>query len=63
MDSLQKIKDLSQKTNELQTLIEDFLNLHRAKKNKIANLEKEINHIKQTMNKYLDDLDEIIDQK
>ncbi len=32
-------------------------------KNKIGNLESEITDIKQNMTKYLDDLEELIDQK
>ncbi len=43
--------------------MEDFVNLHHAKKNKIENLESEIEEIKQNMNKYLDDLEDLIDQK
>ena len=33
------------------------------KKNKIANLETEIEDIKDNMNKYLDDLEELINKK
>ena len=43
--------------------MEDFVNLHKAKKNKIGNLESEIKDIKQNMNKYIDNLEELIDQK
>ena len=63
MDSIEKIKELKEKINELQILMEDFLNLHHAKKNRIGNLESEIDDIKRNMNKYLDDLEELIDQK
>ena len=63
MESMVKIKELKEKIYELQTLIEDFVNLHSAKKNKIINLESEIADIKENMNKYLDDLEELIDQK
>tara|TARA_B100001029_G_scaffold143449_1_gene123230 strand:+ start:241 stop:432 length:192 start_codon:yes stop_codon:yes gene_type:complete len=63
MESLAKIKELKAKINELQILMEDFINLHNAKKNKIGNLESEIADIKQNMNKYLDDLEELINQK
>ncbi len=58
-----KIKELKQKINELQILMEDFINLHDSKKNKIRNLETEIAEIKQNMNKYIDDLQELMDQK
>ena len=58
-----KIKELKQKIKELQILMEDFINLHDAKKNKIANLESEISEIKLNMNKYLDNLEELIDKK
>ena len=63
METKGKIRDLKEKLTELQILLEDFINLHQAKKNKIANLETEIADIKQNMNKYLDDLEETINQK
>ena len=63
MESLLKIKELKEKINVLQNLVEDFVDLHHAKKNKISNLEIEINQIKEKMNKYLDDLEQLIDQK
>ena len=63
MDSMSKIKDLKEKITELQNFLEDFINLNQANKKKIANLEGEIRNIKQNMNKYLDELEEIIDQK
>ena len=63
MDTMAKIKDLKEKIEELQNYMEDFINSHQAKKNKIGNLESEIIDIKQNMNKYLDDLEELIDQK
>ena len=63
MDSMAKVKELKEKIEELQNYMEDFINSHQAKKNKIANLETEIKQIKQNMNKYLDDLEEIIDSK
>ena len=62
MESLAKIEELKQKINELQTLMEDFINMHLAKKNKIGNLESEIDNIKKNMKKYLDDLEELIDK-
>ena len=58
-----KISDLKEKIRELQNYLEDFINSDQAKKNKIANLESEIRDIKKNMNKYLDDIEEIIDQK
>ena len=63
MDNISKIKEVNEKIKELQNYMEDFINLHQAKKNKIANLETEIADIKQNMNKYLDDLEETINQK
>ena len=63
MESLAKIRELKEKINELQILMEDFINLHHAKKNKIGNLESEILDIKQNINEYLDDLEELIDRK
>ena len=63
MESLAKIKELKEKIKELQILMEDFINLHNAKKNKIGNLESEIADIKQNMSNYLADLEELINQK
>ena len=57
------IKELKEKINELQILMEDFINLHHSKKNKIQKLESEITEIKQSMNKYIDNLEGLIDQK
>ena len=63
MESIAKIKELKEKVNKLQILMEDFINLHHSKKNKIVKLESEIADIKHNMNKYLDDLEDLIDQK
>ena len=63
MESIAKIKELKEKVNKLQILMEDFINLHHSKKNKIVKLESEIADIKHKMNKYLDDLEDLIDQK
>ena len=63
MDSIDKITKLKEKIIELQNYVEDFINSHQAKKNKIANLESEIKDMKYKMNRYLDDLEELIDQK
>ena len=58
-----KINDLKQKIQELQILMEDFINSHESKKNKIQNLESEIAEIKENMNRHLDDLEELMDKK
>ena len=63
MDTMAKISELKEKIKELQNYIEDFINSHQAKKNKIANLDSEIQDIKQNLNTYLDDLEELIDKK
>ncbi len=63
MDNISKIKEVNEKIKELQNYMEDFINLHQAKKNKIDNLESEIKDIKENMNKYLDELEELIFQK
>ena len=63
MDSLDNIRELKAKIKELQNYMEDFINMHQAKKSKIASLETEIKDIKDNMNKYLDNLEELIDQK
>tara|TARA_Y100000768_G_scaffold375788_1_gene347006 strand:- start:204 stop:395 length:192 start_codon:yes stop_codon:yes gene_type:complete len=63
MESVAKIKELKEKIDKLQSLMEDFINLYEAKKNKIANLETEIKDIKDNMNKHIDELEEIMDNK
>ncbi len=63
MDTMAKIEELKEKIEELQNYMDDFINFHQAKKNKIGSLESEIKDIKLKMNKYLDDLEELIDQK
>ena len=63
MDTMGKIKELKEKINELQNYLEDFVNSHHAKKNKIGSLENELTDIKKNMNKYLDDLEQLIDQE
>tara|TARA_B100000927_G_C16161861_1_gene347763 strand:- start:150 stop:341 length:192 start_codon:yes stop_codon:yes gene_type:complete len=63
MESLAEIRVLKQKINDLQILLDDFINLHLSKQNKITNLEVEIENIKQNMNEYLDELDVLINQK
>ena len=63
MESIQNIKELKEKIKELQILLEDFINLYHAKKNKIGNLESEIHDIKQNMNKYIDDLEDLLKQQ
>ena len=63
MESIAKLKELKEKINELHLLMEDFINLHEAKKNQIINLEVEIKEIKQNMNNYLDDLEKLIHQR
>ena len=37
--------------------------MHYSKKNKISNLESEIEDLKLNMNRYLDDLEDLIDKK
>tara|TARA_B100000886_G_scaffold307701_1_gene240918 strand:- start:1135 stop:1326 length:192 start_codon:yes stop_codon:yes gene_type:complete len=63
MESLTKIKELKEKMSELQNLLEDFTNLYESKKNKASKLEDDIDNIKHRMNKYLDSLEELIEQK
>ena len=63
MDSQAKIKEVREKISELQILVEDFVNMHYSKKNKISNLESEIEDLKLNMNGYLDDLEDLIDKK
>ncbi len=61
MDSQKKIQDLKLKINELKEYLDDFIDLHQAKKNKISNLEKEIKDIKNDMNKYLDEIEKLME--
>ena len=63
MENMPKTKELKEKISDLERLVEDFLNLHQSKKNKILNLQRDIEDMKQNMNKYLDDLEDLIDQK
>ena len=49
--------------NELQNLVEDFLDSNQAKSNKIKNLEREIIDIKTKVNSYLDDIEELVDEE
>ena len=63
MDSQAKIKEVKEKISELQILVEDFVNMHYSKKNKISNLESEIEDLKLNMNRYLDDLEDLRDKK
>ena len=63
LESMEKIRELKEKTDKLQKLVEDFVNSYHAKENKISNLEREIQEIKEQMNRYLDDLEDIINQK
>ena len=62
MDSLDKIKELDKKINELKLLLEDFINLHSSKKSKILNLETEIKDIKIKMSNYFDELENFLKQ-
>ena len=61
MEIITKTRELKEKITELKMLMEDFVNLHNAKKNRIENLENEIKDLKQNINKYLDDLDQLVD--
>ena len=61
MEIITKTKELKEKITELKMLIEDFVCLHNAKKNRIENLENEIKDLKENINKYLDDLDQLVD--
>tara|TARA_B100001029_G_C14643120_1_gene225378 strand:- start:186 stop:377 length:192 start_codon:yes stop_codon:yes gene_type:complete len=63
MDKISKIREVNDKITELKILLEDFMNLHQAKKSKIRNLEKEIKGMKQNISLYLDELESLIDQK
>ena len=63
MENPSKIEELKEKINALQNLVEDFVDLHHAKKNKIINLETEIKDIKEKMHKYLDNLEELLKEK
>tara|TARA_B100000941_G_C28269756_1_gene430890 strand:+ start:484 stop:675 length:192 start_codon:yes stop_codon:yes gene_type:complete len=63
MDNLNKMRALKDKMNELQNLVEDFLDSNQAKSNKIKNLEREIIDIKTKVNSYLDDIEELVDEE
>ena len=57
------MRALKDKMNELQNLVEDFLDSNQAKSNKIKNLEREIIDIKTKVNSYLDDIEELVDEE
>ncbi len=63
MDTLEKIKELKLKINEIKEHLEDFIDLNQAKQNKITNLESEINDMKKGISGYLDELENLINQK
>ena len=63
MDNLNKMRALKDKMNELQNLVEDFIDSNQAKSNKIKNLEREIIDIKTKVNSYLDDIEELVDEE
>ncbi len=57
------MRELKEKIKELHILTEDFINFHHSKKNKIVNLENEIEDLKSKINRYLDELEKLLDQK
>ena len=63
MDTPKKIKELKLKINEIKEHLEDFIDLNQAKQNKITNLENEINDMKKGISGYLDELENLINQK
>ena len=62
METKVKIKELKASISELQILIEDYVNLHDSKKSKIDKLEIELNQMKVSISKYVDQLEILLDE-
>ncbi len=62
METKVKIKELKASISELQILIEDYVNLHDSKKSKIDKLEMELNQMKVSISKYVDQLEILLDE-
>ena len=63
MDTLKKAEELKLKIKKIKQLLEDFADLHDSKTNKIIKLENEISVIKKEMTEYLNELENLVDQK
>ncbi len=63
MDTLKKAEELKLKIEKIKQLLEDFADLHDSKTNKIIKLENEISVIKKEMSEYLNELENLVDQK
>ena len=63
MDTLKKAEELKLKIKKIKKLLEDFADLHDSKTNKIIKLENEISVIKKEMSEYLNELENLVDQK
>ena len=63
MDTLKKAEELKLKIKKIKQLLEDFADLHDSKTNKIIKLENEISAIKKEMSEYLNELENLVDQK
>ena len=63
MDTLKKAEELKLKIKKIKQLLEDFADLHDSKTNKIIKLENEISVIKKEMSEYLNELENLVDQK
>ena len=62
MERLKKIEELKLKITEIKDYLEDLAEAQNAKKNKIFKLEKEINDMKNGMSRYLDEIENLIDE-
>tara|TARA_B100000575_G_scaffold220994_1_gene181424 strand:+ start:308 stop:496 length:189 start_codon:yes stop_codon:yes gene_type:complete len=60
MEIRKKISDLNDKLNKLRLGLEDFRDHHNSKKEKIKNLESEIEHLRKQMSEYIDELESLI---
>ena len=63
MDTLKKAEELKLKIKKIKQLLEDFADLHDSKTNKIIKLENEISVIKKEISEYLNELENLVDQK
>ena len=63
MNTEEKIEELKENINSLQKTLEDFIDQHNSKNNKINKLENEIEFLKKTISSNLDELERLVTEK
>tara|TARA_B100000214_G_C23477946_1_gene405769 strand:- start:156 stop:347 length:192 start_codon:yes stop_codon:yes gene_type:complete len=63
MNTEEKIEELKENINSLQKTLEDFIDQHNSKNNKINKLENEIEFLKKTISSNLDELEKLVTEK